>query len=80
MASVAVTFGAICPANNHLRLSASLDGSPARQFALLADDLLEAWTPESAEAAVISLLKLHFKGRTRAQIRAEIINGLSLTV
>jgi len=77
MATITITRTQVCPANNHVTLAVSGDRSTTIRTSI--DEMLEPVTPSDIEAAIKVLLKLHSSGKTRAQMRAALLAGITVT-
>lgn len=73
--SVAVTLESVCAGQGHAHLSVSVDGGAARPVTVEVDEVLGGLDWTDAKAALVMILRLHFRGRTKAQARAEFQAG-----
>lgn len=73
--SVTVTLDGVCTGGDHAHLSVSVQGGAAKQFTILVDDVLGGLDWTDAREQLTTILKLHFRGRTKAQASAEMLAG-----
>lgn len=73
--TVSITLDGVCAGQNHAHLSVSIDGGNARQFTIEADEVLGGLDWTNARELLLTVLKLHFRGRTKLQIRNELQAG-----
>ena len=70
----------VCDGGGHVRLTARVNGGAARVLNYNADDIRSNLTADEAEAAHLAVLKVHFGGMTRAQVRAALLAGVTITI
>lgn len=75
-----ITFSnpSICTGGGHLHTDVAVNGGTAREMAFDVDELRNPLSELSAEdraQLAMLLLKVHFAGKTRAQMRAELQAG-----
>lgn len=78
MATISYTFVDRCSGGGHTRFDISVNGGAAQRVVFDTDDLrapLSQLTDEQRERAMALILKIHFAGRTRAQIITELNAG-----
>lgn len=73
--SVAITLTGVCSGANHAHLSVSVQGGAAKQFTVEIDEVLGGLDWTDAQQHLLTILKLHFRGRTKAQANAEMQAG-----
>lgn len=81
--TVVVALEGLCAGQNHAHLSVTENGGPVRQFTFEAEDLMIALNPitlDQAHDALSVILRYHFKGRTKLQIRNELQAGIELVI
>jgi DNA-nicking Smr family endonuclease len=80
MASVQIALIEVCAGGNHVDISLAIDDSATQTLHYTADELSQPITDDFVRDAVLSLLRLHFKGMTRQQARAALQAGVNLTI
>ena len=78
MATVTYTFVQRCNGGGHTNFNISYNGGAAQSIWYQTDDLrapLSALTQDEREQLAMLVLKVHFAGRTRAQIVTELQAG-----
>lgn len=80
MATVTIRSESFCAGGGHATLSLAVNGSPRGQWTLLAEDVLDDITDEEVEAFLKLLIRAHKVGRTKAQVRADLQAGITVTV
>lgn len=78
--SVSITLDGVCAGQNHAHLSVSVQGGAAKQFTIEIDEVLGGLDWADARAHLVTILKLHFRGRTKAQANAEMQSPLNLVI
>lgn len=80
MATVFMILDRACSGGEHLAIDVNVDGLQLNDVGVGATELLTPLTVDDAPAMATALLRVHFKGKTRAQARAELQAGITLTV
>lgn len=83
MASISYTFSHACAGGGHVELDISLNGGAARHVVYTIDDIrtpLSALTVEERENLALLILKVRLAGLTRAQARAVVEAGVTVTI
>lgn len=78
--TVTISLVNACAGGGHLTVNASVAGGAARQYAYTADELLDDLPEAVIRDTVLGLMRLHFKGRTKQQIRTELTAGVTLVI
>jgi len=80
MAVVQIQATATCTGGEHVTVQARLDaGSPQTTIFTVAE-MTEVLTAEDVAATVLPLIQLHARGKSVAQLRADLLAGISVTV
>lgn len=80
---IAYSFGGVCAGGGHVTINVSVNGGEAKPFVYTTDELrepLNALSGEDRERLALLILKVHFAGMTRAQMRSEIQAGVTVTI
>lgn len=80
MASIAITFQSVCAGGCHLFVGASIDGGATQNLRLDRNDLLTQLTAAEAPDILTNLLRIHMRGKTPAQAKADLQAGITMTV
>lgn len=73
--------GEICAGGGHAHITITVDGGAAQRFMFEPDDIRSALSdPDERKALLRAILKLHFAGATRAQVRAALLAGVTVTI
>jgi hypothetical protein len=80
MASVSVTFVSACDGGCHVQVLASIDGGQAQTVRLNRDDVLTPLAPIEAPDVINDILRVRWRGKTAAQMRADLQAGITMTV
>ena len=78
MATLTVTLSAICSGGNHLTFEVTGDRNATRLMELA--ELSQPLEPEDADAFIRIIVKMARAGRTLAQTRTLLQNGVTVTV
>lgn len=78
--SVSITLTGVCAGQNHAHLSVSVQGGAAKPFTVEIDEVLGGLDWTDARQHLLTILKLHFRGRTKAQANAEMQSPLNLVI
>ena len=79
--SITVTLDGVCAGANHAHLSVSVQGGASKQVTVEIDEVLGGLDWSDAREQLLTVLRLHFRGRTKAQANAEMQAGpLSLVI
>lgn len=80
MTTIAIRATASCAGGEHVTVQASLDGGPPRQVVYGVAEMMEPLTEVDIATTVLPLIRLHARGLTRAQLRNDLLAGLSIVV
>lgn len=81
MATVVLTLEASCSSGGHARIGVTVNGVDKGDYWITVADVLDNPLPDDAlETTILALLKLHKIGKTNAQVRNNLLAGLSITV
>jgi len=80
MASVTIQLVSVCPGGGHVILNANVNGVDKGNFNVTAEEILAPFPDEDVERFIAALIKLRLIGRTKAQVRADLQAGLTVTV
>lgn len=78
MATLTYTFVSRCDGGGHTTLDISVNGNPDRRVVYTVDEIrepLSSLTQEEREQLALLILKVHFAGKTRAQMASEFQAG-----
>ena len=78
MPSLTYTFVSRCAGGGHTTLDMALEGGAARRTTFNTDDFrapLGSLSADERENLALLILKVHFAGKTRAQIASEFQSG-----
>lgn len=78
MATLAFTFISVCAGGGHVTIDASYNAGAAKRLVYTTDDIrvpLSALTDDEKAQFALIALKIHFAGKTRAQIQTEFQAG-----
>jgi len=78
--TVGITLDGVCAGQNHAHISVAVNGGAARQLTVEADDLMAPVTLEEGKEALMTILRYHFRGRTKLQIKNELEAGIALVI
>lgn len=78
--AVGITLTGICAGQNHIHLSVAVNGGQARAVTYEVDELAEPLSQDEGHRIVRDLLRLHFRGRTKAQAKTELQAGFTLVI
>jgi cell division GTPase FtsZ len=72
-----VTFSnpSVCAGGDHVTITVQAGAGQARTFTYLMPQITQAMSEDDIETIALGLLRLHFRGRTRAQIVSEFQAG-----
>lgn len=83
MATLTFALDHVCSGGGHADVTVSLNGGAVRHFVYTVDDIRASLASMSADdqaAAALAILKLHFAGKTRAQIGTEFQSPVTVTI
>lgn len=80
MTTVHIRATASCSGGEHVTIVADLDGGPPQQTMFSVGDMMQPLTAEDVAATVLPLIRLHARGLTRAQLRNDLLAGLTVVV
>ena len=72
--------GSCSPGGDHIHIQADLDGGPPQVAVFTVADMMEPLTADDVAATVLPLIRLHARGLTRAQLRSDLMAGLTVVV
>lgn len=78
MASITITLTDICAGGNHLTYSVT--GAKTISVSGVRDDLIEPFTDDEAQVFIKVITKLAKSGRTMAQARTLLQNGVTINI
>jgi hypothetical protein len=83
MATLGFQYVSNCAGGGHVEIDGSFNAGPPKRFVYTTDELrqpLNALTPDEMAQFSLTLLKIHFAGRTRAEMKTELQAGVTVTV
>lgn len=80
MTTPTITLDSVCPGGNHFTLGAVVNGQAKRIVQTTRDDLSEPLIEDEVEAAIKVLIRLHAIGKTKLQVRNNLLPGLAVTI
>lgn len=80
MATVTITLDSVCSGQGHVHLDTQVNAGAVTEYMFHIDELLTGFTEEERRDVLRGILKLHAIGKTRAQMRTALQNGLTVTV
>jgi len=80
MAIVQIQATATCAGGEHVTVQARLDGGAPQATIFTVAAMTEILTAEDVAATVLPLIQLHARGKSVAQLRADLLAGISVTV
>lgn len=80
MATVAVSFSSACAGGGHLLLGVAVNGGAGQTIEYTVDEIQQAEPADLIHDFVLAVLRLHFGGMTRAQIRSALQAGFTVTI
>ena len=80
MAVIQIQATATCAGGEHVTIQARLDGGTPQTTIFTVDQMTQALTAEDVASTVLPLIQLHARGKTVAQLRADLLAGISVTV
>ena len=80
MTTVHIRATASCSGGEHVTIVADLDGGPPQQTIFSVSDMMKTLTAEDVAATVLPLIQLHARGLTRAQLRNDLLAGLTVVI
>lgn len=78
--TVSVALDHVCAGQGHIHFDVSVNGGAPRSMMLHVDEMLAALTEDEREIIFRGLLRIHGIGKTRAQMRSDILAGITMTV
>lgn len=80
MAAVAINFVSACLGGTHIIVTVSIDGGPVRQFILSDDDIRTPISADDQLDALRALLRIHMRGKTRLEAKADLQTGINMVI
>jgi hypothetical protein len=80
VATIQFTFVSVCAGGDHLRVNVNVDGTALNNLALNADEVLTQIVADEAPRLATDILRIRMKGKTRAQARADLQAGFTITI
>lgn len=80
MASITINFTALETTGGHAIIGLRVNGGQLYNVPMHIDEIRTVPTPEEIETFVKNMVKLHAIGKTAAQIKTNITQGLAVTV
>lgn len=80
MATVAISFASACAGGGHLGLGVQVNAGAVQVVPYTVDEILTAEPSDLIHDFVLGVLRLHCAGMTRAQARAAIQAGFTVTI
>lgn len=81
MATVVLTLEAACSSGGHARIGVTVNGADRGDYQIWVPDVLDNPFPDEAiENFIVGLIKIHKIGKTNAEVRNNLLAGLSITV
>ena len=80
MATVNIKAVGVCGGGEHVSIEANLDGGPVQATVFAVAQMTEVLTAEDVAATVLPLIRLHARGKSVAQLRADLLVGISVTI
>ncbi len=80
MAVVQIQALSTCAGGEHVTVRARLDGSDVQTVVFSVADMTKALTTADVAAVVLPMIQLHARGKTTAQLRTDLLAGISVTV
>ncbi len=80
---IGFAFASVCAGGGHNDLMVSLNGGASQHYVYTTDDIrapLSEMSEEERITATLFLLKLHFAGKTRAEVLAELSPGIVMVI
>lgn len=73
--TVDITLDGICAGQNHAHITAAVQGGGSQSFTYDADELVQPLSAEERRTGLLYVLRYHFRGKTKLQIRNELQAG-----
>jgi hypothetical protein len=83
VATIFYQFDAQCAGGGHTDVMISINSGPLQERQFMTDEIrapLSQLTEEERDNLLLSIAKVHFAGKTRAQVRAELEAGFTVTI
>jgi len=80
MATVTLTATNICSGGNHVTIRLDVNSVERATKTYLIDELAAALDEIDADDVIRTLIRLHKIGKTNAQVRDDLLAGLTITV
>lgn len=80
MATIVLTLASVCAGGGHANISVTVNGVNKGSFAVATDDVLSPLPDADVPIVLAALVKLRMIGRTKAQVRNDLLAGLTVTV
>jgi len=80
MATVKIKATGVCSGGEHVNIEANLDGGPVQTTQFTVTRMTQVLTADDVASTVLPLIQLHARGKTVAQLRADLLAGISVTI
>jgi len=80
MATVNIKAVGVCSGGEHVSIEANLDGGPPQAAIFTVAQMTEVLTADDVASTVLPLIQLHARGKTVAQLRADLLAGITVAV
>lgn len=78
MASVTITLNNVCPGGGHGTLTVT--GAMNESYNVDVEEIRSALDDETKRDFIMKLVRVHAIGKTKAQLRASLLAGLSVSI
>lgn len=80
MAVIEIKATATCAGGEHVTIAARLDGGAPQATIFTVAQMTQVLTVEDVARVVLPLIQLHARGKTVAQLRTDLLAGITVTV
>lgn len=83
MADLTYQFVSVCAGGGHVTLDVTLNGGATKRVVYTTDEVrapLNQLSAEDREALALNILKVHFAGVSRTQMRTDLQAGVTVTI
>lgn len=80
MAVVQIQATGTCAGGEHVTISARLDGGTPQVTVFTVEQMTQALSADDVARVILPLIQLHARGKTTAQLRTDLLAGISVTV
>ena len=80
MATVYLKLVSVCDGGEHVKLQVKLDDVNKGTYYVSGSQVLNAFTEEQIPEGIATLISLRMIGRTKAEVRADLQAGLTITI